>query len=114
MSNTEERVEQRQEDLELSLVQRSKRARHELISAGRWIDARGWCPATGGNFSIRLSELPAEAQRHTHVLGVGLAGAAGMFGEGVRCHGSTVRKPPWKICAGFARYRPHRGRFFFS
>ncbi|MBN0989291.1 methylthioribulose 1-phosphate dehydratase [Amphritea pacifica] len=26
-----------------------------LIEAGRWIDAQGWCPATGGNFSARLS-----------------------------------------------------------
>ncbi len=26
-----------------------------LIDAGRWIDAQGWCPATGGNFSARLS-----------------------------------------------------------
>lgn len=25
-----------------------------LIDAGRWIDAQGWCPATGGNFSARL------------------------------------------------------------
>ncbi|SEQ98118.1 methylthioribulose-1-phosphate dehydratase [Amphritea atlantica] len=27
-----------------------------LIEAGRWIDAQGWCPATGGNFSARLSD----------------------------------------------------------
>lgn len=27
-----------------------------LIDAGRWIDAQGWCPATGGNFSARLSD----------------------------------------------------------
>lgn len=27
----------------------------QIIDAGRWIDQQGWCPATGGNFSIRLS-----------------------------------------------------------
>lgn len=27
-----------------------------LIDAGRWIDGQGWCPATGGNFSARLSD----------------------------------------------------------
>ncbi len=27
-----------------------------LIDAGRWIDAQGWCPATGGNFSARLGD----------------------------------------------------------
>ena len=27
--------------------------RRGLIDAGRWIYARGWCPATGGNFSAR-------------------------------------------------------------
>jgi len=26
-----------------------------VIEAGRWIDAQGWCPATGGNFSVRLA-----------------------------------------------------------
>jgi methylthioribulose-1-phosphate dehydratase len=26
----------------------------QIIDAGRWIDAQGWCPATGGNFSVRL------------------------------------------------------------
>ncbi|UTW02308.1 methylthioribulose 1-phosphate dehydratase [Amphritea atlantica] len=30
-----------------------------LIDAGRWIDAQGWCPATGGNFSARLSDAHA-------------------------------------------------------
>lgn len=25
----------------------------ELISIGRWVDNKGWCPATGGNFSVR-------------------------------------------------------------
>lgn len=27
----------------------------QIIEAGHWIDAQGWCPATGGNFSVRLS-----------------------------------------------------------
>ncbi|MGB0467061.1 MAG: methylthioribulose 1-phosphate dehydratase [Pontibacterium sp.] len=27
-----------------------------IINAGRWIDQQGWCPATGGNFSVRLDE----------------------------------------------------------
>ncbi|MEH6518745.1 MAG: methylthioribulose 1-phosphate dehydratase [Halioglobus sp.] len=26
-----------------------------LIDAGRWIDGQGWCPATGGNLSARLT-----------------------------------------------------------
>jgi methylthioribulose-1-phosphate dehydratase len=26
----------------------------ELIAIARWIGDRGWCPATGGNFSLRL------------------------------------------------------------
>jgi methylthioribulose-1-phosphate dehydratase len=26
-----------------------------IIDAGRWIDAQGWCPATGGNFSLRCN-----------------------------------------------------------
>lgn len=25
----------------------------QLIDIGRWIDGKGWCPATGGNFSLR-------------------------------------------------------------
>lgn len=29
-------------------------AAQQIIDAGRWIDAQGWCPATGGNFSVRL------------------------------------------------------------
>ena len=28
----------------------------DIIRAGRWIQRRGWCPATGGNFSVRLSD----------------------------------------------------------
>jgi methylthioribulose-1-phosphate dehydratase len=27
-----------------------------IIEAGQWIDQQGWCPATGGNFSIRFHE----------------------------------------------------------
>lgn len=26
-----------------------------VIEAGRWIDQQGWCPATGGNFSVRIN-----------------------------------------------------------
>lgn len=29
-------------------------AARQVIDAGCWIDAQGWCPATGGNFSVRL------------------------------------------------------------
>ena len=29
---------------------------HSIIEAGRWIDAQGWCPATGGNFSVRIDD----------------------------------------------------------
>jgi len=29
-------------------------AQRSLIELGRWADQRGWCPATGGNFSLRL------------------------------------------------------------
>jgi len=28
-------------------------AAQQIIDAGQWIDAQGWCPATGGNFSVR-------------------------------------------------------------
>ena len=28
--------------------------RRALVELGRWVDQRGWCPATGGNLSIRL------------------------------------------------------------
>ncbi|MEN8259510.1 MAG: methylthioribulose 1-phosphate dehydratase [Pseudomonadota bacterium] len=31
-------------------------AASELIEAGRFIDSRGWVPATSGNFSVRLSD----------------------------------------------------------
>jgi methylthioribulose-1-phosphate dehydratase len=28
-------------------------AAQQIIDVGQWIDAQGWCPATGGNFSVR-------------------------------------------------------------
>ena len=34
----------------------SSQLRRALMTAGQWIDAQGWCPATGGNFSARLSD----------------------------------------------------------
>lgn len=34
-------------------------AAQQIIDAGRWIDAQGWCPATGGNFSVRLGAASA-------------------------------------------------------
>lgn len=34
-------------------------ATQQIIDAGRWIDGQGWCPATGGNFSVRLGEESA-------------------------------------------------------
>jgi methylthioribulose-1-phosphate dehydratase len=56
-----------------------------IIEAGRWIDAQGWCPATGGNFSLRdgVDEVLITASgRHkghlceADLLRVDLAGAA--------------------------------------
>ncbi|SFG11058.1 methylthioribulose 1-phosphate dehydratase [Neptunomonas qingdaonensis] len=32
---------------------------HSIVEAGRWIDAQGWCPATGGNFSARIDNASA-------------------------------------------------------
>jgi methylthioribulose-1-phosphate dehydratase len=29
-------------------------AAQQIVSAGRWLDARGWAPATAGNYSVRL------------------------------------------------------------
>ncbi|MGD0674491.1 MAG: methylthioribulose 1-phosphate dehydratase [Polyangiaceae bacterium] len=29
-------------------------AAEQIIDAGRWLDARGWAPATAGNYSVRL------------------------------------------------------------
>ena len=40
----------------------SSRLRRALITAGQWIDAQGWCPATGGNFSARLTTRTDEQQ----------------------------------------------------
>lgn len=28
--------------------------KQSVIDAGKWIDQQGWCPATGGNFSVRI------------------------------------------------------------
>ncbi|WP_305907370.1 methylthioribulose 1-phosphate dehydratase [Methylomarinum sp. Ch1-1] len=33
-----------------------KRIAGQLIAAGRFIDSKGWVPATSGNFSVRLSD----------------------------------------------------------
>lgn len=44
---------------------------HRLMDAGRWIDQQGWCPATGGNFSIRndqQSALVTASGRHKGAL----------------------------------------------
>ncbi|MDP9002216.1 MAG: methylthioribulose 1-phosphate dehydratase [Myxococcota bacterium] len=30
-------------------------AAQQIVNAGRWLDARGWAPATSGNYSIRLN-----------------------------------------------------------
>ena len=29
-------------------------AAEQIVEAGQWLDARGWAPATAGNYSIRL------------------------------------------------------------
>ncbi|MCP8688637.1 methylthioribulose 1-phosphate dehydratase [Marinobacterium sedimentorum] len=56
-----------------------------IIEAGRWIDAQGWCPATGGNFSLRDGAdevlITASGRHKGHLceadlLRVDLAGAA--------------------------------------
>ena len=31
-------------------------AAQQLIAAGRFIDSKGWVPATSGNFSVRLPD----------------------------------------------------------
>ena len=31
-------------------------AQYEIVEAGRWLDARGWAPATAGNYSVRLDD----------------------------------------------------------
>ena len=40
----------------MSVEQEFKQRAAELIEAGRFIHARGWVPATSGNFSARLSD----------------------------------------------------------
>lgn len=32
----------------------------DLIHIGQWIDQKGWCPATGGNFSLRIPNLQSQ------------------------------------------------------
>lgn len=63
----------------------SKPQTQSIIDAGRWIDAQGWCPATGGNFSLRTDTgdvLITASGRHkgqlceADLLRVDLAGAA--------------------------------------
>jgi methylthioribulose-1-phosphate dehydratase len=29
----------------------------QIVAAGQWLDARGWAPATSGNYSVRLDDL---------------------------------------------------------
>ena len=31
-------------------------AAHAIVAAGRWLDAKGWAPATSGNYSCRLDD----------------------------------------------------------
>lgn len=31
-------------------------ARSKIVAAGRWLDSRGWAPATAGNYSMRLDD----------------------------------------------------------
>lgn len=31
-------------------------ARAQIIAAGRWLDGKGWAPATAGNYSMRLAD----------------------------------------------------------
>ena len=63
----------------------SKPQTQSIIDAGRWIDAQGWCPATGGNFSLRTDTgdlLITASGRHkgqlceADLLRVDLAGTA--------------------------------------
>ena len=48
----------------------SSRQRQALITAGKWINDQGWCPATGGNFSARLSGA-ADTESHCVVTASG-------------------------------------------
>ncbi|MBY0521112.1 MAG: class II aldolase/adducin family protein, partial [Sphingomonas sp.] len=31
-------------------------AKAQIIAAGRWLDGKGWAPATAGNYSMRLAD----------------------------------------------------------
>src|SRR3982750_4236875 len=31
-------------------------ARAAIVSVGRWLDSKGWAPATAGNYSMRLND----------------------------------------------------------
>lgn len=33
-------------------------ARQTLVEVGQWINSQGWCPATGGNFSLKINQSP--------------------------------------------------------
>jgi methylthioribulose-1-phosphate dehydratase len=37
----------------------SELLKQSIIDVGRWIDSQGWCPATGGNFSVRCDAKTA-------------------------------------------------------
>lgn len=37
----------------------SELLKQSIIDVGRWIDSQGWCPATGGNFSVRSDATTA-------------------------------------------------------
>ncbi|MFC6669149.1 methylthioribulose 1-phosphate dehydratase [Marinobacterium aestuariivivens] len=45
----------------------------DILDAGRWIDAQGWCPATGGNFSQRSGDnaalITASGRHKGHLTG---------------------------------------------
>ena len=31
-------------------------AQDAIVAVGRWLDAKGWAPATAGNYSMRLDD----------------------------------------------------------
>src|SRR3954470_3439803 len=31
-------------------------ARRQIVAVGRWLDGKGWAPATSGNYSVRLDD----------------------------------------------------------
>lgn len=78
-------------------------ARDELAAVGRCFDARGWVPATGGNFSVRLSDgrvLLTASGTHKGALTASdfvLLDAAG--------HGCGTRKPSYETALHRAVYR---------